>query len=81
MIQLGAIVDGRAVWETIVAAIVSGVGVTFAFSLALLGATRSIDLNRDGRGGAALAAAALGVVALLACGAAVVLGIVVMTTK
>ena len=81
MIQLGAIVDGRAVWETIVAAIVSGVGVTFAFSLALLGATRSIDLNRDGRGGAALAAAALGLVALLACGAAVVLGIIVMTTK
>jgi hypothetical protein len=78
---LATIVEWRAVWQTIVAAIVSGLGVTFAFSLAVLGATRSIDLSRDGRGGAALAAALLGVAALGVCVAAAVLGIIVMTTK
>ncbi len=78
---LATIVEWKAVWQTIVFAIVAGVGVTFAFSLAVLGATRSVDLSRDGRSGAALAAATLGVAAFCVCIAAVVLGIIVMTTK
>lgn len=81
MSTIATIVEWEALWQTMVAAIASGIGVTFAFSLAVLGATRSIDLNRDGRSGAAIAAAALGVIAFGVCIAAVVLGIVVMTTK
>jgi hypothetical protein len=78
---IATIVEWKDLWQTIVASIASGIGVTFAFSLAVLGVTRSIDLNRDGRGGAAMAAASLGLVAFAVCIAAVVLGIVVMTTK
>jgi uncharacterized membrane protein YidH (DUF202 family) len=81
MSVLATIVDWSAVWQTIVAAVAAGVGVIFAFSLAVLGATRWIDLSHDGRGAAALAAAVMGLVAFAACIAAVVLGIVVMTTK
>ncbi len=81
MSVLATIVDWTAVFQTIVAAIVSGVGVTLAFSIAVLGATRWVDLSRDGRGAAALAAATVGVVAFAVCIAAIVLGIVVMTTK
>lgn len=78
---LATIVDPKALWETVAAALVAGVGVVFVFSLALLGAARSLDLSRDGRSTAALVAAVLGAVALLACAGAVVLGVVVMTTK
>ena len=81
MTSLGTIVDWNAVWQTIVAAVVSGVGVIFAFALAVLGATRWNDLSHDGRGTAAVAAAVMGLMAFGVCIAAIVLGIVVMTTK
>jgi uncharacterized membrane protein YidH (DUF202 family) len=78
---VGTIVDWQAVWQTIVAAVVAGLGITFAFSLAVLGATRWVDLSHDGRNAAAIAAAVMGLLAFAVCIAGVVLGIVVMTTK
>ena len=81
MSALATIVEWKAVWQTVVAAIASGLGIIFAFSLAVLGATRWVDFSRDGRSGAALAAAAMGATAFAVCIAAVVLGIIVMTTK
>jgi hypothetical protein len=79
--MLATIVDTQALLKTVVAAFIAGVGVTLIFSLAILGASRFADMNRDGRPAAALAFGALGVVALLAALAAVTVGIIVMTRK
>ncbi len=81
MSVLATIVEWKAVWQTIVAAIGAGVGVTLAFAVAVLAAARWDDLSHDGRSVAALGAAVVGLLAFGVCLAAVVLGIVVMTTK
>jgi hypothetical protein len=78
--MLATIVDTQALLKTVVASAVAGVGVTFIFSLAILGASRFVELSRDGRP----AAAAFGVLAIVALGtaaAAVAIGIIVMTRK
>ena len=79
--MLATIVDTQALLKTIAASFIAGVGVTMIFSIAVLGASRFADMNRDGRPAAAVAFGLLGVVALLVAGAAVVLGIIVMTRK
>jgi hypothetical protein len=81
MRALATVVDTKALWQTVVFAFAAGVGVTCAFSLGVLGVARFVDLSRDGRPVAATASAVLAILALLACGAAVVLGIIVMTSK
>jgi hypothetical protein len=79
--MLATIVDTQALLKTVAAAFIAGVGVTLIFSLAILGASRFADMNRDGRPAAALAFGALGLLALLAALAAVTVGIIVMTRK
>jgi hypothetical protein len=79
--MLATVVDTNALLKTVVAAFVAGVGVTLIFSLAILGAARFVDLNRDGRQAAAVAFGALTVVALAAAAALVTIGIIVMTRK
>jgi len=79
--MLATIVDTHALLKTIFAASIAGVGVTLIFSLAILGASRFVDKTRDGRPVAAIAFGAVGVVALLAAGTAVTIGIIVMTQK
>ena len=81
MSVLASIVDGHALLQLIWVGAASGVGGTAAFGLALLGVTRASDFSRDGRGGQAVLFGTLGVVALLAVGAAVVYGVVIMTHK
>jgi hypothetical protein len=76
-----SLVEGKAMLETVVAAAVAGVGVTFAFSVAIWGYGRSAELSGQGRRVAAGSAAALGVLGLLAVLGAIVFGIVVMTHK
>jgi hypothetical protein len=76
-----AIVEGKAMLETVIAASVAGVGVTFAFSVAIWGYGRSAELSGEGRRVAAGSAAAVGALALLAVLGAIVFGIVVMTHK
>jgi hypothetical protein len=78
---MATIVDVSSLWQTIVIALVAGVGVTLIFSIAILAVARSIEFGRDGRGGGATAFGALAAVALVCVGAAVVLGVIVMTTK
>lgn len=76
-----AAVDVTALWRTVVAALVAGLGVTLIFSLAILGASRFAEHSRAGH---SLAAAAFGALALLATAAflaAIAIGIVVMTSK
>jgi hypothetical protein len=75
------IVEGKELLETVVASLVAGVGVTFIFSIAIWGVARFADLNRNEKplaAGAALLAAAL---ALVCTAAAVVAGIIAMTSK
>ncbi len=79
--MLATVVDTQALLRTIAAAFVAGVGVTFIFSLAIVGAARFADMSRDGRPVAALAFGILGVIALGAAAAAVTIGIIVMTQK
>jgi hypothetical protein len=78
---LATVVDWTAVWQTVVASIVTGVGVTTFYGVAIYGTSRFADLNRSGRSVAATAAAALAVAAALACVVSIVLGIIVMTSK
>jgi hypothetical protein len=81
MIVLGTIVDTKALWETVVAALVAGVGITLIFTIAIFGAARFADMNREGRPVAAAAFGTLAVVGVLAFLGAIAVGIVVMTTK
>ena len=64
-----------------VASVIAGVGVTFAFSVGIWGAGQFVELSRDERPLAAAAAAVVGSLALLAVAAAVTIGIIVMTHK
>jgi hypothetical protein len=78
---LATIVDTSALWQTIVAAFVAGVGTTLVFSLAILGVARLAEANRQGRSFQASVFAALALLGLLATAAAIVFGVIVMTTK
>lgn len=78
---LGEVVNPTDLWQTVVASIVAGVGVTVIFSISLWGAAMFADLNRQGRSVAAFAAGAVGIVAFAATLGAIVLGIIAMTSK
>jgi uncharacterized iron-regulated membrane protein len=78
---VATIVETRDLLQTVIASLVAGVGVTAVFSVAIWGGVRFVDLSRGGRTLAAGAAAVLGAMALLVTFAAVVIGIVVMTSK
>jgi hypothetical protein len=84
MMWVGAratIVETKDLVETVIFATVSGIGVTAIFSVAIWGVARYADLNQEERRlGAGLAAAAAGL-ALVAVLAAVVIGVIVMTSK
>jgi hypothetical protein len=76
---LASLVEGKELLQTVVAATVAGLGVTFAFSVAIWGFGRSIELGGEDRRLAAGTAAAIGTLALLVVLAAIAAGIVVMT--
>jgi MFS family permease len=79
--MIATIVDTTALWQTIAAAFVAGVGTTIVFSLAILGAARFSEASRDGHRGLAAMFGALMVFGLAATAAAIVVGVIVMTTK
>lgn len=79
--MIATIVEGREMLETVGASLLAGVGVTFAFSVAIWGVGRFSDLSRGERPLAAAGAAMVASLALTAVAAAVVVGIVVMTSK
>jgi hypothetical protein len=78
---VATIVETKDLIETVVYATVSGIGVTAIFSVAIWGAARFTDLSQEDRRPAAVAAAGVAVGALLAVLAAVVFGVIVMTSK
>ena len=82
MLVLAAdLIDWEALFKVILASLIGTVGVTMAFSLAIVGATGVAESRRDGRPGAAIGFGVLAALALAVCVAAIVLGIVVMTQK
>lgn len=76
-----SVIDWGALLDVLWASLLGGVGVTAAFSLTLLGATRAVDMRRDGRVAAAGAYAALTAVGTVVVLGAVVIGVIVMTAK
>jgi len=81
LVVAAPVVDWGALFEVVWSALVAGVGVTGVFALGILGATRAVDLRRDGHGPAAGLYALLMALAFAGVLAAVVFGIVVMTQK
>ena len=79
--MIATIVDTTALWQTVVAAFAAGVGTTVVFSLAILGATRFAEANREGRTLHATLFSVLTAFGLLATVAAIVFGVIVMTSK
>lgn len=78
---LATIVETKELLQTVVFASVAGIGVTAIFSVAIWGVARYADLSQEERrleAGLAVASAGL---ALLAVLAAVVVGVIVMTSK
>ncbi len=77
----GDIVDWEALFEVVYSALGAGIGVTIAFSIAVAGSTKLADEVRENRMTRAAMFGVLAAGGLLVCLAAIVLGIVVMTTK
>jgi hypothetical protein len=80
MAVLATVVDTEALWQAIAAAFVAGIGVTLAFSLAVLGLSGFVEASRDGRSAAAFAFGALTVAGLLATAGVIAAGLIVMTS-
>ena len=79
--MIGAIIDGDHLLQVIWVSLASGLGVTAAYAVAILGASRAVELQRDGRAVEAAVFAIVGIVALGAVLAAIVLGIVALADK
>ena len=77
--MIATVVDWDALLQVIWVSLLAGVGVTAAWAFAIVGATRSVEKGRDGRGGEAVVYAAVGVVGFATVVAAIVFGIVVLT--
>ena len=80
-LPIAEVVEWDLLLQVIYAALGAGVAVTIAVSFAILGATRAADARRDGDTLDTIIYSTLCVLGLAACAAAVVLGIVVMTSK
>ena len=74
-----AIIDWDALLTVIWASALAGVGVTAAFGFALLGATRAVELGREGRPAEAALFSVVGIAGALIVVGAIVFGIVVLT--
>lgn len=81
MSVIGTVVETKDLLSAVIASFAAGTGVTAAFSIMIFGAARFADLRRDDRPLAAAAAATLVVLGLAVTAAAIVIGIIVMTTK
>jgi hypothetical protein len=81
MAPVAEIVNGHDLLNVIWVSLIAGIGVTAAFAFAILGGARAADLSRSGRTSEAAVFGVVCALALAVVGAAVVYGIVVMTSK
>jgi hypothetical protein len=79
--MIATIIQGKALWQTVVASVVAGVGITFAFSVGIWGTGQFVELSRSDRQVAATVAGLVALFAFAVVAAAVIIGIVVMTQK
>jgi hypothetical protein len=79
--MIATLVETKELWQTVAAAAVAGIGVTFLFSLGIWGSGQFLELSRSDRQVAAAAAGIVGLLAFAAVGAAIIVGILVMTQK
>ena len=79
--MIATVVDWSALRDVVLYSLAAGVGVTVAFSLAILGLTRLADMRRDGRTAEAVGYATLATLGLAVSATAVVIGIILMTSK
>jgi hypothetical protein len=77
--MIGAIVDTHALVQVVWVSVLAGVGVTAAYGLAILGATRALEFGRDGRVGEATLYAAIGIAGIAIFIGAIVFSIVIIT--
>jgi hypothetical protein len=77
--MIATVVHTEELLQTVAAAAVGGIGVTFAFSVGIWGAGQFIELSRNERPAMAAAAALVGALALACVAAALIVGLVVMT--
>jgi hypothetical protein len=75
------LVDTHALLNVVWASLAAGVGGTAAFSLAIVGATRFLDLRREGRGAEATIFVLLAVTGVALCVGAVALGLYAIINK
>ncbi len=75
------VIDWNALLDVLWASLVGGVGVTGAYAIFILGTTRAAELRRDDHALGALGFATLAGIAFVVVVAAVVLGIIFMTSK
>jgi hypothetical protein len=75
------VVDWETIGKVILAAFVAGLAVSGGFAFTILGAVRSAEMRRTGRPLEAGGFAVVGIVGVAVCIAAIVGGIVAMTTK
>jgi len=73
------LVAGQELIETVIASAVAGIGVTFAYSVAIWGAARFAEHSRSDQPLAAAAAAVVAALGMAAVVAAIIAGILVMT--
>ena len=77
--SFASVVDWDALLTVVWASVAAGIGVTAAYGLVILGTTRAIDLNRDGRVAEAVLFGVVGAAGVITVIAAIVLGIVVLS--
>jgi hypothetical protein len=78
--MIATVVHTDELLRTILASVVSGLAVTFAFSVGIWGAGQFTELSRNERPVAAAAAGAVGILALVFVAASLVTAIIVMTS-
>jgi len=71
-------VDTGLLWQVVWVSLLAGIGISALFSLVILGGARAGDARRAGRDGAALAYAAFALLAFVAFGLGVALGVQAM---
>jgi hypothetical protein len=79
--MFAAVVDGDSLLQVIWVSIVAGLGLTLVFSLAIASGARAGQARRSGAGAAAIAWYVCTGLCGLLCGAAVVIGVLVMLSK
>lgn len=79
--MIATIVHTDELLQTIAASVVAGIGVTFAFSVAIWGAGQFVELNRNERRLAATAAALVGALGIATVAGALIVGILVMMSN